>query len=72
MSIKITADFLDSCAAAELLAVSASYLAKLRMSQDGPHFFKFGRSVRYRRADLDEWADSRRRQSTFDETTRGS
>ena len=66
MSINTPADFLDSCAAAEVLDVSASYLAKLRMSRDGPHFFKFGRCVRYKRADLEEWADSRRRRSTFD------
>ncbi|WP_164658141.1 AlpA family transcriptional regulator [Tropicibacter sp. Alg240-R139] len=49
--------------AAEYLGLSESYLAKLRMGtglQVGPSYLKVGlRAVRYRRADLDAWMDSK-------------
>ena len=59
-------EFLDARCAAEFLGVSRSYLAKLRMTPSGPVFCKFGRAVRYRRADLDAWTEDRRRSSTFE------
>lgn len=37
-----------------------------RLKGTGPAFLKIGRLVRYRRADLDSWLESRRRQSTSD------
>ena len=40
--------------------VSVSFLRKAReglSDMDPPPFVKFGRSVRYRRADLDDWLD---------------
>ena len=43
--------------AAKYLSLSPSTLAKLRLSGDGPQFLRLaGRSIRYRRADLDAWA----------------
>ena len=50
--------------AANLLRVSASWLAKARMRGDGPPFVKLGRSVRYSEAALLQWMKSRMRLST--------
>jgi hypothetical protein len=52
--------------AAEFLGVSVSYLAKARMTGTGPRFVKFGRSVRYRPADLEDFMRARSRTSTSD------
>ena len=38
-----------------------------RVTGDGPPFYRFGGSVRYVRAELDEWATGRRRTSTSDD-----
>ena len=46
-------------AAADRLGLSASTLAKLRMTRTGPSFSLLGRAVRYRAADLDAWVASR-------------
>jgi len=52
-------------AAAEYVGLSASTMAKLRMSGDGPPYSKAGaRVVVYDRDDLDRWLDQRRRLST--------
>ena len=55
--------YLDTREAAAYLNLSVSFLTKLRMrsrSDQGPPYVKFGASiVRYRRADLDNWAASR-------------
>lgn len=50
--------------AAEYLAVSCSYLNKLRVRGDGPAFCKLGRGVRYRLSDLEAWVDAHRVGST--------
>ena len=50
---------LTTTEAAEFLGISPSYLAKARMKGTGPRFIKFGRSVRYRPADLDEFLRAR-------------
>jgi hypothetical protein len=42
-------------------------LAKLRVVGGGPPFYKLGRSVFYKREDLDQWLDARRRRSTSDD-----
>jgi excisionase family DNA binding protein len=52
--------------AANYLGLSTSWLAKLRLTGDGPPFLKLGRQVRYRRADLDAWLNQRLRRSTSD------
>ena len=36
----------------------------MRVQGRGPRFVKFGRAVRYRRADLDAWAEAQARQNT--------
>jgi excisionase family DNA binding protein len=58
--------FVDTGAIARRLGVSVSYLDKMRLTGDGPPFYKFGRSVRYRISEVDEWAEQRRRISTSD------
>lgn len=41
-------------------------LERFRISGDGPRYCKLGGSVRYRRADLDAWLESRLTRSTSD------
>lgn len=41
-------------------------LERYRLTGDGPRFCKLGKSVRYRRADLDAWIASRLVRSTSD------
>ena len=48
-------ELLTSAEAANSLGVSASFLAKARVSGTGPRYVKIGRSVRYRRYDLDQY-----------------
>ena len=52
--------------AARLLALSRSWLAKLRMTGDGPAYVKLGRQVRYRLSDLQAWTEGAVCQSTSD------
>ena len=49
---------------ADRLKVSLSWLAKARMSGDGPPFIKVGRAIRYSEAALQQWMKSRQRLST--------
>lgn len=50
--------------AAQFLGLSQSWLAKLRLSGDGPPYMKVGRQVRYSQADLMRWAAKSLRHST--------
>jgi len=50
--------------AADLLRLSTSWLAKARMSGDGPPYIKLGRSIRYRESILVQWMKSHVRLST--------
>ena len=50
--------------AADRLRVSLSWLAKARMSGDGPAFVRVGRSIRYPEAALLQWIRARQRLST--------
>jgi predicted DNA-binding transcriptional regulator AlpA len=52
--------------AANLLRLSASWLAKARMRGDGPAYVKLGRAIRYRESVLLDWVKSRSRVSTSD------
>lgn len=59
---------LDTDAAAQHTALSASYLEKLRVSGRGPSFAVIGRrAVRYRVCDLDAWVASRLVNSTSEQ-----
>jgi hypothetical protein len=46
---------------------SLSWLAKARMSGDGPPFIRVGRSIRYSEAALHQWMKSRQRLSTSEQ-----
>jgi excisionase family DNA binding protein len=61
---------LDAVAAARYVGLSASTLAKMRLSGNGPAFLKLGRRVLYRRADLDAWLESRLARNTSDADAR--
>jgi predicted DNA-binding transcriptional regulator AlpA len=50
--------------AARILNVSMSWLAKARLSGDGPRYVKIGRAVRYPESSLREFIKSRTRTST--------
>lgn len=50
--------------AANYLGVSSSFLAKKRLTGDGPVFVKLGRTVVYSLDDLDAWFLSRKHLST--------
>jgi predicted DNA-binding transcriptional regulator AlpA len=50
--------------AADILCQSVRTLQKWRVIGYGPEYFKIGRSVRYRRREVVEWIESRRRAHT--------
>ena len=56
--------FIDESKAADFLCQSVRTIQKWRVTGFGPNFFKSGRSIRYRRRELLEWAETRRRQNT--------
>ena len=56
--------FIDETAAADFLCQSIRTIQKWRVTGFGPKFFKSGRSIRYRRRNLLEWAETRQRKST--------
>ncbi|KEP70531.1 hypothetical protein DL1_15590 [Thioclava dalianensis] len=56
--------FIAEIEAADYLCQSVRTLQKWRVNGFGPSFYKPGRSVRYRRRDLRDWAEARRRSST--------
>jgi hypothetical protein len=52
--------FVDTEGAARFLNLSRSYLEKRRFFRmEGPPFTMFGRAIRYRISDLEEWAAAR-------------
>lgn len=56
--------FINEEKAAAFLCQSVRTIQKWRVNGFGPKFFKSGRSIRYRRRILLEWADTRRRSNT--------
>jgi excisionase family DNA binding protein len=56
--------------AAKMLGLASSTLAKLRLNGNGPAYCKLGRRVVYRRADLEEWLQSRTTRDTSDADAR--
>lgn len=55
---------IDESMAANFLCQSVRTIQKWRVTGFGPKFVKSGRSIRYRRRDLMDWTNSRRRSST--------
>ncbi len=60
--------YLSTSETAEHLRVSTSWLAKSRLSGEGPPFIKAGRTVLYDLDDIESWAAKRKRQSTSTST----
>ncbi|WP_428102889.1 helix-turn-helix domain-containing protein [Candidatus Rariloculus sp.] len=58
--------FLSPREAGDWLGLSPRTLERYRGTGEGPVFYRFGRHVRYRKADLNAWAKTRRRMSTRD------
>lgn len=57
--------------ASQRIGLSTSWLAKLRLTGEGPPFIKLGRHrVGYDSLDVEAWLDSRRRTSTSEEELR--
>jgi Helix-turn-helix domain len=54
-------DLIPSAETAALLRVKENTLTSWRNQRRGPTFFKIGRAVFYRRADLSDWLASQRR-----------
>ena len=62
-------EYLNTVEAGRLLGLAPKTLARYRCTGTGPVFCRFGNRVRYRREDLEAWAETRRRASTFDDGT---
>ena len=62
-------EYLNTVQAARLLGLAPKTLARYRCTGRGPVFCRFGNRVRYRRVDLDDWAETRLRASTVDDGT---
>jgi predicted DNA-binding transcriptional regulator AlpA len=58
------AEFLDERQVADLLCQSVRTIQKWRVTGAGPGFYKLGRSVRYRHAEVIAWAEARRKAHT--------
>jgi predicted DNA-binding transcriptional regulator AlpA len=56
--------------ASAFLGLSRSWLAKLRLTGDGPSYIKLGRQVRYRLGDLEAWLQGHVQSSTSDTGSR--
>jgi excisionase family DNA binding protein len=56
--------------AAKTLGLAPSTLAKLRLTGNGPIYYKLGRRVVYRREDLEAWLESRVARNTSDADAR--
>lgn len=63
----MTADIFTTREAADYLKLGKPTLERLRLTGNGPRFAKLGKSVRYRRADLDAWLASKLIRSTSEE-----
>ena len=62
-------ELLNSREAAYRLGLKTNTLEGWRLKGFGPKFIKVGRNVRYRISDLDEWLESRERNSTSEDST---
>lgn len=60
----MTTDILTTSEAATYCRLGKPTLERFRISGDGPRYCKLGGAVRYRKADLDAWLESRLTKST--------
>lgn len=64
-------DIMTTAEAAEYVRLSQPTLERFRLTGEGSEFLKLGGAVRYRKADLDTWLESRCVRSTSDGGARG-
>jgi len=57
-------ELLNERRVANLICQSVRTVQKWRVIGYGPEYFKIGRSVRYRRGEVEQWIESRRRAHT--------
>jgi predicted DNA-binding transcriptional regulator AlpA len=57
---------LSAAQAASVLGLASSTLAKLRLTGNGPVYYKLGRRVVYRREDLEIWLETHIARDTSD------
>lgn len=60
----MSTDILNTREAATYVRLGKPTLERFRVSGDGPRYCKLGGAVRYRKADLDAWLESRVVRST--------
>ncbi len=60
----MTPDNIRHVPAARYIGIAPSTLGKMRRRGDGPAYIKAGKTVLYRKADLDAWLEQHRRYST--------
>ncbi|MDE8651436.1 helix-turn-helix transcriptional regulator [Novosphingobium album (ex Liu et al. 2023)] len=59
-------EILNTREAADYVRLGKPTMERFRISGEGPVFVKLGGAVRYRKADLDSWIETRRVRSTSD------
>lgn len=62
----MTTEMLNTREAADYVRLGKPTMERFRISGEGPVFVKLGGAVRYRRADLDSWIETRLVRSTSD------
>ena len=60
-------DFLDTEDLAKLIRTSRRTVIRWRVERKGPAYIKAGQRVLYRRADVEAWLESRRREPMRDQ-----
>ena len=60
-------NYLNTYEAGRWLGLSEKTLARYRVRGEGPAFYRFGTRIRYRRADLEAWAELHRSASASDD-----
>lgn len=55
----MSTDVLTTVEAARYVRLGKPTLERFRLTGEGPRYAKLGGAVRYRRADLDQWLESR-------------
>ena len=60
----MTIDVMNTVEAAKYVRLGKPTLERFRLTGDGPIYVKLGKAVRYRKADLDAWMESRVTRST--------
>ncbi len=62
-------NYLNTYQAGQWLGLSEKTLIRYRVRGEGPAFYRFGTRIRYRREDLDDWAELHRSASAGDDGT---